>query len=79
MIFTLYYALFVVALEWLSPGYVVRVWNLDALSGVLLGPVPLEELAFALSFGMYWSGVYDHYTWRRPSSEPGSALPARGA
>lgn len=79
VIFTLYYALFVVALEWLSPGYVVRVWNLDALSGVLLGPVPLEELAFALSFGMYWSGVYDHYTWRRPSSEPGSALPARGA
>ncbi len=68
VVFTLYYAVFVLGLEWLSPGYVDRVWNLDALSGVLVGPIPLEELAFALAFGMYWSGVYDHFTWRRPVS-----------
>ncbi len=66
VVFTLYYAVFVLGLEWLAPGYVDRVWSLDDLSGVLLGPIPLEELAFALAFGMYWSGVYDHFTWRRP-------------
>ncbi len=70
VIFTLYYALFVFGLEWLSPGYVEHVWNLDLLSGVLVGPVPLEELGFAFAFGLYWSGVYDHFTWRR--SSPGS-------
>lgn len=69
VVFTIYYAAFVLGLEWLSPGYVERVWNLDALSGLLLGPVPLEELAFAAAFGMYWSGVYDHFSWRRPASE----------
>lgn len=65
-LFLAYYALFVVGLEWLSPGYVERVWNLPALSSVLIGPVPLEELLFAMTFGAYWSGVYDHFTWRRP-------------
>ncbi len=65
-LFLAYYAAFVIGLEWLSPGYVERVWNLGALSGVLIGPIPIEELAFAVAFGMYWSGVYDHFTWRRP-------------
>jgi len=65
-VFTAYYAVFVLGLEWLSPGYVERVWNLAALSGIRVGPVPLEELAFAAAFGTYWSGVYDHFTWRRP-------------
>ncbi len=78
VVFTVYYAVFVLGLEWLSPGYVDRVWNLDALSGVLVGPIPLEELAFALAFGMYWSGVYDHFTWRRPavSGSGGAHAPA---
>ncbi|TFH48912.1 MAG: hypothetical protein E4H01_05375 [Lysobacterales bacterium] len=69
VVFTIYYAAFVLGLEWLSPGYVQRVWNLDALSGLLMGPVPFEELAFAAVFGMYWSGVYDHFSWRRLVSE----------
>jgi len=53
VVFTAYYALFVLGLEWLSPGYVERVWNLAALSGISVGPVPLEELAFAAAFGTY--------------------------
>lgn len=77
-IFTLYYSLFVLGLEWLSPGYVERVWNLGDLTGIVLGPIPLEELAFALAFGMFWSGVYDHYTWRRPVSAPEVASRERG-
>jgi hypothetical protein len=46
------------------PGYVAAVWNLGALSGVSLFGVP-EELMFAFTFGLYWSSVYEHFTWRR--------------
>lgn len=66
VLFLVYYSLFVLGLEWLSPGYIDRVWNLEALSGILLGPLPVEELLFAVTFGFYWSGVYDHFTWRTP-------------
>lgn len=74
IVFMIYYAVFVLGLEWLSPGYVERVWNLGALSGLSLGPIPLEELAFAIAFGMYWSGVYDHFAWRRPVFESNRRL-----
>ncbi len=71
VLFLIYYALFVLGLEWLSPWYIDRVWNLEALSGILVGPLPLEELLFALTFGFYWSGVYDHFTWRTPVGNTG--------
>ena len=45
------------------PGYVEVVWNLKAISGVRLIGVPLEELMFAFTFGLYWSSVYEHLTW----------------
>jgi hypothetical protein len=47
------------------PGYVAAVWNLAALSGVHLAGVPLEELMFAFTFGLYWSSVYEHVAWKR--------------
>lgn len=65
VIFTGYYWLFIAGLEWLSPGYIERVWNLDALSGVIIFSIPLEEFLFAFTFGMYWAGVYEHFTWRK--------------
>jgi len=65
LLFTGYYWIFVEGLDLLSPGYVERVWNLDALSGVMILNTPLEELLFALAFGMYWAGVYEHFTWRK--------------
>jgi len=52
-------------LRWSQPGYIERVWNLDELSGVMPVGIPLEELLFGLAFGMYWSGIYEHFTWRR--------------
>lgn len=67
IVFIAYYAVFLFGLEWSAPGYVERVWKLDALSGLLIAGVPIEELLFAVSFGAYWSGVYDHFTWRRPA------------
>jgi hypothetical protein len=65
VLFLGYYAVFLVGLEVTAPGYIDRVWNLDALSGLMIGFMPLEELLYAAAFGMYWSGVYDHFTWRR--------------
>lgn len=65
VLFTVYYWVFVEGLAVLSPGYIERVWNLGALSGVTVLATPLEEQAFAFTFGMYWAGVYDHFTWRR--------------
>ncbi len=64
LLFLIYYAIFLAGLEWSAPGYIERVWNLDALSGIALGFMPIEELLFAIAFGMYWSGVYEHFTWR---------------
>lgn len=47
------------------PGYVEQVWNLPALSGILVTGVPLEELLFAFGLGFMWSSVYEHIAWRR--------------
>jgi hypothetical protein len=47
------------------PGYVAAVWNLKALSRLLLWGVPLEELLFAFTFGLYWSSMYEHLAWRQ--------------
>jgi hypothetical protein len=61
-----------------APGYIEQVWNLHALSGVLPSGIPLEELAFGFAFGLYWAGIYEHFTWHRNHSGnegiPGSFL-----
>lgn len=73
LLFLGYYAAFLLALEWSAPGYIERVWNLEALSGFQVFGLPVEELLFAIGFGMYWSGVYEHFTWTRPTNS-GSAV-----
>ena len=62
------YAAFMLALIASAPGYIEAVWNLRALSGALIGGIPLEELAFGFSFGLYWAGAYEHLTWRRSAA-----------
>lgn len=47
------------------PDYVRQVWNIPAISGILVAGIPLEELLFALSVGFFWSSVYEHFAWRR--------------
>ena len=64
LLFLVDYAVFLIGLEWTAPGYVGRVWNLEALSGLAIAGMPLEELLFAIAFGAYWSGVYEHFTWK---------------
>jgi hypothetical protein len=79
LLFVGYYAIFLGGLEWSAPGYIERVWNLDALSGVLILAMPLEELLFAFTFGLYWSSVYEHFTWRMSAGEDGRPLAVRRA
>lgn len=63
-IFLGYYAVFMAALLVFAPGYIDRVWNLPQLTGIRLLGIPLEELLFGFTFGMYWTSVYEHLTWR---------------
>lgn len=63
MLFAAYYAAFMLLLEWSAPGYIARVWNLTALSGITIAGIPLEELVFGFAFGSYWAGIYEHLTW----------------
>jgi hypothetical protein len=64
-LFLVLYVLLVGGSEWSAPGYIERVWNLEALTGILVWKLPLEELLFAIGFGAYWSALYEHFTWTR--------------
>ncbi len=65
--FGLYFVYFLTLIT-IYPGYVEQVWNLEAISGILIIGIPLEELVFALSFGFIWSSIYEHLTWRKINS-----------
>jgi Lycopene cyclase len=75
---TVYFLVFVV-FNLAFPGYVIAVWNLKDLSGVRLAGVPLEELMFAFTFGLYWSSVYEHVMWRREHALPSATSNMRAA
>ncbi|WP_422022415.1 lycopene cyclase domain-containing protein [Pyruvatibacter mobilis] len=70
LLFLAYYVVFLIGLEWTAPGYIARVWNLEALSGLGIAGMPVEELLFAITFGAYWSGVYEHFTWKVHTASP---------
>jgi hypothetical protein len=65
VIFLGLYSAYFLTLVISAPGYVERVWDLRALSGLEILGIPLEELAFAFSFGFFWSGVYEYALFRR--------------
>ena len=48
-------------LRWSAPGYIGQVWNLKALSDVVIYRLPPEELLRGSSFGLAWTGIYEHY------------------
>ena len=52
-------------LAWSAPGYIEQVWNFEALSGVRIYGLPLEELLFGFSFGLAYTGIYEHFMWKR--------------
>ena len=73
------YAVFMLLLVVFAPGYIEQVWNLADLSGVILAGIPLEELAFGFAFGLYWSGLYEHFYWRATDVRTSSAFATHGA
>lgn len=64
-LFLAYYTVFFLALKLSAPGYVLQVWNFRDITGYLFLGIPIEELLFAFTFGMYWSGIYEHFMWQR--------------
>ncbi|MBU0590428.1 MAG: hypothetical protein KJ852_12265 [Gammaproteobacteria bacterium] len=64
-IFLTLYAIFLLGLKWIWPGYIAAVWNFDALVAWHPAGLPIEELLFGFAFGMYWSSIYEHITWRQ--------------
>ena len=54
------YFVFFLTFNLVYPGTVEQVWNLEAVSGILIVGVPLEELMFALTFGALWASYYEH-------------------
>ena len=65
VLFLAIYTVFLLGLKWSAPGYIEQVWNLKALSGILIYGLPLEELLFGFAFGLFWTGIYEHFTRKR--------------
>jgi hypothetical protein len=65
LLFLALYSIFLLGLKWSSPGYIEQVWNLNELSGFMIYGLPIEELIFGFSFGLVWTGIYEHFTWKR--------------
>ena len=74
LFFAIYFFAFVI-FNLAFPGYVEAAWNLKAISGIRLMGVPLEEMMFGFTFGLYWSSVYEHLTWR--GQRPLAAAPVK--
>lgn len=71
LFFGLYFVYFLTLIA-MFPGYVQQVWNLSAISDILVAGIPVEELMFAFAFGFFWSTVYEHFTWKKlPGMHPG--------
>lgn len=62
-IFLILYTLIFLSLVWVWPNYIKLVWNLSELTGIYLFKIPIEEYLFAISFGMLWSSIYEHFSW----------------
>lgn len=63
ILFSVFYFVFFLAFNLIYPGLVQEVWNLSAISGILILGVPLEELLFAFTFGLIWSSIYEYVMW----------------
>ncbi len=77
MLFLGLYTAFMLGLRWLAPGYIAEVWNLPALRGGLIFGIPVEELLFGLTFGAYWTGVYEHFTWSESVAHAAATGPTK--
>ncbi|MDP3785153.1 MAG: lycopene cyclase domain-containing protein [bacterium] len=60
IVFTVMYFLLFSVFNSLFPDFILKVYHLENLSGVMLINVPIEELLYALSFGLAWSPIYEY-------------------
>jgi len=65
ILFTILYFIYFGSILLFYPQYVKLFWNLNSLSDFFLFGIPIEELLFAFTFGMYWSGLYEHLYWQK--------------
>ncbi len=63
VLFLAYYALMLLVLTWMAPGYIDLAWNLHGPAEVRWFGLPLTELLFGLCFGLYWSGLFEQLVW----------------
>jgi Lycopene cyclase len=78
VVFLALYAVFLLGLKSLWPGYIEAVWNLSDLIAWRPAGLPLEELLFGFGFGMYWSSVYEHVAWRQRDASPHPMITVNG-
>jgi hypothetical protein len=55
VVFFALYLVFLLGMKWIVPGYIEQVWNFKTLLRWHPLGLPLEELLFAIAFGMFWS------------------------
>lgn len=65
LLFTVLYFIYFGSILPFYPDYVELYWNLENLTHILVIGIPVEELLFAFTFGMYWSGLYEHLYWKK--------------
>lgn len=65
ILFMVLYFIYFESILLFYPQYVTLYWNLDNLTHILFFGIPIEELLFAFTFGMFWSGLYEHLYWRK--------------
>jgi hypothetical protein len=58
--------------------YIETVWNRGDLIAWRPAGLSPEELLFGFGFGMYWSTVYEHVTWRQSDALRHRAITANG-
>ncbi len=56
----LYFLIYILLNRFLFPGWALREWNVEKISGIFLFGVPIEEIAWALATGMLWSPAYEY-------------------
>ncbi len=65
ILFTVLYLIYFGSILIFYPQYMELYWNLDNLTHLLVLGIPIEELLFAFTFGMFWSGLYEHLYWQK--------------
>ncbi|KKU50139.1 MAG: hypothetical protein UY47_C0004G0002 [Parcubacteria group bacterium GW2011_GWB1_49_7] len=68
-----FFVIYLVAFEAFNliyPLFISNTYNLSNLSGLLFLGFPIEELLYALSFGMMWAPIYEYVTGARDTKIP---------